>query len=235
MSFDALAIGAHPDDVELGCGGTLIGLVDRGYRVGLVDLTDSRLSTRGEPKTRMKEADDAARIIGAAERFQLGFQEGSIQSGHGNLEALVALLRRTRPQVVLAPYWEDRHPDHVDTSRLVQSACFWAGVPRYGVRDSPHRLVYYFSHWVGLVSQVVDVSAAFDRKMQAVRAYRSQFQTESSGEAATFISQPEFLEGVISRARNYGSLIGAEYGEPFHVREMNRTDDLIAWARSQGA
>ena len=238
MSFDALAIGAHPDDVELGCGGTLIGLVDRGYRVGLVDMTDGRLSTRGDPETRMKEAEDAARIIGAAERFQLGFQEGSLQSGQGNLEALVALLRRTRPQVVLAPYWEDRHPDHVDASRLVQSACFWAGVPRYGAGDAPHRphrLVYYFGHWVGPVSLVVDVSATFERKMQAVRAYRSQFQPEPSGEAATFISRPEFLEGIISRARVYGSLTQVEYGEPFYVREMNRTDDLIAWARGQGA
>ncbi len=237
MNFDVIAVGPHPDDIEIGCGGTLINLVDAGYKVGMVDLTEAMLSTRGDRESRFDESNDALKIIGAAKRFQMGFFEGSLASNPGNIYELVALVRRTRPYVVLAPYWDDRHPDHVDASRLVQTACFWSGVSRYGDSQTPHRphrLVYYFIHREGPVSFVVDISADFDRKLQAVRAYHSQFLAHPGQREMTYISRPEFLERIINRARYYGSLIGAEYGEPFFVREMNRVTDLVSWVGGQG-
>ncbi len=237
MTLDVLAVGAHSDDVELGCGGTLINLGDNGYRIGIADLTDAVLASRGNDETRRRETKDAAEIIGAVERFSLGFHEGSILSGTNNLHELVSLIRRNRPHVILAPYWEDRHPDHIDASRLVHSAVFWAGVTKFGDNQSPHRphrVLYYFVHWDGPVSLVVDISSTFDRKLKAIRAYRSQFLPQAGSDKMTYISRPEFLEKIISRARYYGSQIGAEYGEAFHLREMNRVEDIIKWAGEQG-
>ncbi|MDP8237916.1 MAG: bacillithiol biosynthesis deacetylase BshB1 [Candidatus Hatepunaea meridiana] len=237
MTLDVLAIGAHTDDVELGCGGTLISLKDSGYRTGIADLTDGLLATRGDEETRMREARIAAKIIGAEERFQLHFNEGSILSDPMNIYNLATLIRRTRPLMILAPYWEDRHPDHIDASRLIQTASFWSGVSKYGDKlppYRPHRILFYHIHWEGPVSLVVDISSTFDLKLKAVRSYRSQFLPQAGSDKMTYISRPEFLEKLISRARYYGSLIGAEYGEPFFVREMNRVEDLMKWAGEQG-
>lgn len=243
MTFDVLAIGPHPDDVELSCGGTLISLVDRGYRVGVVDLTDAKLSTRGNVELRRKEADNAAEIMGVSERFRLGMSEGSLETTTSNIMPIVKTIREARPQIILAPYWSDRHPDHVDSSKLIQAACFWSGIAKYGDIEAdndllpphrPHRIIYYFLHWEGPASFVVDISSSFDRKLKAIRAYQSQFFARPSEDPVTFISRPEFLEKVINRARYNGSLIGAEYGEPFHSREMNRIDDVVSWTDSQG-
>lgn len=238
MNLDILAIGAHPDDIELGCAGTLVTLVDQGYRVGLADLTDAVLATRGDRDTRSKEAENARRIIGASKRYRLGFREASIfDPNTDNLYRMVSLIRRTCPYVILAPYWEDRHPDHVDASKLVQSAVFWSGVAKFGDNQPPHRphrVLYYFTHYEGPASLVIDISTTFDRKLKAVRSYHSQFQPQLGSEQMTYISRPEFLEKIISRARYYGSRIGAEYGEPLYVREMNRVEDLMSWANGQG-
>lgn len=237
MNFDVLAFGAHPDDVEIGCSGTLINLTDQGYKIGIADLTDARLSTRGDQVSRGEEAGNASEILGLSKRFRLGFSEGSISTGKNNLYRLVSLIRHTKPHIVFAPYWEDRHPDHIDASRLVHSAVFWSGVTRYGDMQPPHRphrLIYYFLHTIGEVSFVVDITSVFDRKLKAVRAYKSQFLPQPGDTQLTFISRPEFLDNLISRARNYGSQIGVEYGEPFYVREMNRVDDIVSWSEGQG-
>ncbi len=237
MNFDILAIGPHPDDVELGCAGTLINLVDSGYKVGIVDLTEAMLSTRGDQLSRFEESNSAFRIIGATERFQMDFYEGSLLSDRYNINRLVSLIRKTKPHIVLAPYWDDRHPDHIDASRLIQTACFWSGVSRFGDDQSPHRphrIIYYFLHWVGPVSIIVDISASFDRKLQAIRAYYSQFLVHPGEREMTYISRPEFLEKIINRASYYGSQIGSEYGEPFFVRENIRVENLMSWAGVQG-
>jgi bacillithiol biosynthesis deacetylase BshB1 len=237
MTIDALAIGPHPDDVELGCGGTLALLTDRGYRVAILDLTEATLSTRGDIPNRHKEANAAASVLGITGRYQLGLNETAIPSSPDALPKLVEIIRRHRPYLVLAPYWDDRHPDHSDASDLVRRAAFWAGVSKFGDRQPPHRphrVVYYYLHRVADVSMVVDISVSFDRKLKAIRAFRSQFLPQPGSDAMTFISRPEFLENFISRARYFGSLIGAEYGEPFHIREMNRVEDLVAWAGLQG-
>jgi bacillithiol biosynthesis deacetylase BshB1 len=237
MILDVLAVGAHPDDVELGCGGTLINLHDAGYRAGVVDLTDAALSTRGDVENRRKEADAAANLMGISERFRLGLKETSILSHSDSVLELVSLIRKYRPHIMLAPYWEDRHPDHADASQLVQRAAFWAGVSKFGDAQPPHRphrIVYYFIHTMGPVSFAVDISSVFDRKLRVVRAFRSQFLPQPGSDSMTFISRPEFLESLISRARFYGAQIGAEYAEPFHVRELSRVEDLVGWAGIQG-
>jgi len=237
MNLDVLAIGAHADDVEISCGGTVALLVDQGYQVGIADLTQALLATRGDPLTRDDEATDASKILGVHKRFQVGLKEGSLQATTENMYEIVTLIRSTKPHLILAPYWEDRHPDHSDTSRLVQAACFWSGIARYGDSQPPHRphrTLYYYMHWDGPVSIVVDISSTFDRKLQSIRCYRSQFQSYPGDRSATFISRPEFLENIINRARNYGSMIGTEYGEGFHVRETNRVEDLMTWANTQG-
>jgi bacillithiol biosynthesis deacetylase BshB1 len=237
MKLDVLAIGAHPDDVELGVAGTLISLVSKGYKVAILDLTDALLSTRGDQSTRQNEACLAAEIMCVTQRIQLGAREGSLLSRPENLYQLVSVIRQTQPGLILAPYWEDRHPDHADASRLTQNAVFWAGVAKFGDNRPPHRpqrTAHYFCHWEGSVSFVVDISEFFDRKLEAVQAYKSQFAVEPGENPTTYISQPVFLEKMISRARYYGSLIGADYGEPFVVREMNRVVDPVAWSLDQG-
>ena len=237
MILDALAIGAHSDDVELGCGGTLINLTDSGYRVGVVDLTEALLASRGTEEARESESRDASEIIGITERFRMRFHEGSILSGPDNLNSLVTLIRQTKPHLIMAPYWDDRHPDHVDASRLVGKAVFWSGVTKYGDTNPPHRphrILYYFVHWDAPPTIIVDISATFDRKLRAIRAYRTQFLPQAGSDKLTYISRPEFLEKIISRARYNGSLIGAEYGEPFYVKENLRIEDIMKWADEQG-
>jgi len=237
MNFDVLAISPHPDDVELACSGTLIYLIDHGYRVGLVELTTAMLATGGDHLTRSQEAEAATKVMGIHKRFQLNMKEGSLLPDTANLYKLTGLIRQTRPYLIMSPYKEDRHPDHSDTSKLVQAACFWSGVSKFGDTQPPHRphrLIQYFLHWEGPVSFVVDISSTFDRKLKAIRSYHSQFLAHPADRSLTYISRPEFLEKIINRARYYGSLIGAEYGEPFYVHEMNRVENLMAWADTQG-
>ncbi|MBT7616841.1 MAG: bacillithiol biosynthesis deacetylase BshB1 [Calditrichaeota bacterium] len=237
MNFDIMAVSPHPDDVEIGCSGTLIQLIDEGYRVCTVEVTNAVLATGGDLKIRNEEAEASRLVMGAQKRFKMDMKEGELFPTTDNLYRLVSLIRKTRPHIVLAPYFEDRHPDHVATSKLMKAACFWSGVSKYGDNQAPHRphrLVYYFLHWEGPISFIVDISATFDRKLQAIRAYHSQFLTMPSDRSMTYISRPEFLEKVINRARNYGSQIGVEYGEAFYTREVNRVDNLMTWADTQG-
>jgi bacillithiol biosynthesis deacetylase BshB1 len=236
VSYDMLAVGAHPDDLELGVGGIIAALTAAGKRVLMLDLTRASLSTRGDPETRSREAAAAARILGA-DRENLDMIEGTILTNPDNLYQLVSLIRRTRPRLILTPYFEDRHPDHANTSKLVQEAYFWAGVAKWGDAapvHRPNRVAYYFCHYEGPASMVVDVSATFERKMESVKAYRSQFTVGEGERPNTFISRPEFMDRVIARAKYYGYQIGAEYGEPLFVRETHRVTDLLAWNDMQG-
>jgi len=234
--LDALAIGAHADDVELGCGGTLALLAEKGYRTGILDITDAALSTRGDIATRAAEAALAAEIL-KAERWNLGARESAIYPDAGNLEHLVQLLRATRPTLLIVHYETDRHPDHSAVSRLTREAVFWAGVIKFSPGLEPHRprrVFHYFAHIEGPVSLIVDVSRHHAQKMAAVCAYRSQFFTASGEAPDTFISRPEFMDRVETRARHYGDMIGVRYGEAFHVREAIRIENPIEWTLRQG-
>lgn len=235
MDLHALAFGAHPDDVELGCGGTLARLSAKGYRVGILSLTRAELGTRGDPETRAREFQDAARILQVAVHQSLDLPDGDIQPSWENKLKVIEEIRRYRPAIVFAPYWEDRHPDHEMASALVKMAAYLAGLSRIETgREAfrPNRVVYYPCRFEFEPSFIVDVSAFHERKMQAVQAYQSQFhgpEKDKFGEQETNISRPEFLETIVARDRRYGALIGSQYGEAFRVREPMRLDDPVAF------
>lgn len=219
MSLDILAIAAHPDDAELGCGGSLLLAARKGLSVVIADLSKSEMSSRGTVESRQEEARNAAHILGLKERRNLGFPDSQIDSDSSDqLSALIQLIRETRPRIVLAPYWEDRHPDHVATGRLVKKACFSAGLAKVGDGEPyrPTRLYSYMLSYPFTPSFVLDISSVWDRKMEAILAYQSQFQSSEDG-IATAISEPGFLKLVEARAIWFGAMIGAAYGEPYHM------------------
>lgn len=227
---DVLAIGAHPDDVELGCGATLAKLAAAGRRVGFLHLTRGEAGTRGTPETRRREAERAAEILGAAELAILDCGDGSLRTGPAEEDALIAELRRLRPELVFAPTPADRHPDHGRSHRLTVDCCFYAGLARRGT-GVPHRpgaIFTYMQHDLFEPVFVVDVTATWARKMAALDAYESQIHRPSgsgesgggdgragSGGPTTKVSSREFRLAVEGRARHFGLLIGAELGEAF--------------------
>jgi len=229
MKLDVLAIGAHPDDVELACGATLAQLAHAGRRVGILHLTRGEAGTRGTTEQRLVEAERAAAALGAVELSFLDCGDGSLRTGPEEEDALIEVLRTLRPEVVLSPTPHDRHPDHGRGHRLVEAACFYAGLAgRAAARGpSPHRpaaVFSYMQHDSFEPSFVVDVKAGWEAKMESLRAYRSQLYVapEEQANAAkgpiTKVSTREFWLAVEGRARHFGLLIGAELGEPFWSR-----------------
>ena len=230
-TVDILFFGAHPDDVELGCGGSIVKLAGDGARIGIVDLTRGELGTRGTPQTRKREAQHSARILGAVFRTSLDFGDGNLQTGREQELELVALLRQWRPQVVFAPYPDDRHPDHTRTGRLVTEASFYAGLKALAAPGDAHRpqtVIYYIQNYMVAPSFVVDTTKAWKTKMRAIAAFKSQFFSAKSKEPQTFISKPGFLETIDARGRHFGALIGVEFGEAFVTKQPPRVDDVIA-------
>jgi bacillithiol biosynthesis deacetylase BshB1 len=215
---DVLAVGAHPDDAEMGCGGALLVAAARGHRTGILDLTDGEASTRGHPEVRARERDHATKILGVEVREGLGLHDGSVGAAlEEHRLSLVKAIRQLRPKIVLAPYPEDRHPDHAAAGRLAREACFFAGVRRIGEGD-PHRvgrLYHYMAHQPFTPSFVLDISDVWERKMEAVRAYASQFG--DAGPPATELRGRRFAELLDARASVHGAMIGVQRGEPFHA------------------
>ena len=231
--FDIAAICAHPDDAELGMGGTLALEAARGRRVALVDLTRGECGSRGTPETRAAEAAEAARILGVGHRECLNLPDARLAPSPEQKDAVVAVVRRLRPRVVLLQYWEQRHPDHAAASRLVYEACFLAGLRNYepglGAPFRPLKLVYSLPMTEGPdigPSFVVDVSSVWDTKMKAVRAYASQF-TPGGGESVA-LPFDRFQQAVELAARRQGQRIGVTYGEAFVTREPLQVQDLLA-------
>ncbi len=218
MPLDILAIAAHPDDAELGCGGSLLLAAGKGLSVAIADLSMGEMSSRGTVESRQMEAKNATHILGLKERRNLGFPDSQIGSDSSHLQSLIQLIRETRPRIVLAPYWEDRHPDHQATARLVKEACFFAGVAKIGDGEPyrPTRLFSYMLSYPFTPSFVLDISAVWERKMEAIRAYQTQFRSSEDG-IATALSQPGFLKFVEARAIWFGAMIGAAYGEPYYM------------------
>ncbi len=214
--LDILAFSPHPDDADLGCGGSLILAADKGLRVAIADLSAGEMSSRGTPEQRQQEKKKAADLLGLWARLPVGLPDTEIGTDPAHRWPVIQLIRATRPRIVLAPYWTDRHPDHAAAGKLVQEACFFARVSKVGA-GRPHQpewLFYYMLHHPFQPSFVVDVSTVWDRKMEALAAYRSQFQSEGSG-LETAISRPEFMRFLEARAIWFGAMIGAAYGEPF--------------------
>ena len=243
MPLDVLALAAHPDDVELCAGGTMCLLADQGYRTGIVDFTRGELGTRGTPEGRMEEAAAAAETLGLAARENLGVPDGDIQNTKENQQKLVRAVRRHRPRIVLATAERVRHPDHGAATRLAVDALFYAGLAKVETFEDdgaeqepwrPHHVLHYMQALDVEPTFVVDVSSVWERRMEALLAFKSQFYQGEDGGPQTYISNPDFLAWVEARARTYGYRIGATYGEPFVYRHGPvGVDDLVATLRRE--
>lgn len=226
MKADILAIGAHPDDVELSCSGTLIREIQQGKKVVVVDLTEGELGTRGSIETRYAEAAQASIVMGIHARENLAMKDGFFQHDEAHQRQLIQVIRKYRPSVVFANALTDRHPDHGRAGKLIADSCFLAGLSKIETLDEngqsqqrwrPSYVLHYIQDRWQNPDLIIDISAVFDQRMKAIKAYASQFHTVDSPdkEPATYISKPEFLEGIISRARLMGKRIGVAYAEGF--------------------
>ncbi len=234
MPIDFLAFGAHPDDIELCCGGTLIKLARQGYKTAAVTLTRGEAGTRGSVEIRRQEFDRAAAIMKTSAHRMLDMPDGAIAETQENKINLVRVIRELQPRLVATMHWEARHPDHVHASNLVREASIIAGFKSLDTGQPPwrpYRVIYFPERYEVTPSFIVDISDAFDEKMRAVRAHESQFHGANMakyGETQTLLTRPEFLEFIELRARQWGMAIGARYGEAFVIRENLRIDDPIA-------
>jgi bacillithiol biosynthesis deacetylase BshB1 len=235
MKLDILAIGAHPDDVELGCSGTLIKQVQKGYKAGIIDLTKGELGTRGTAKIRLEEEKAATKIMGIHARHNLGFEDGFFQNDKEHQLELIKFIRKYQPDVVLANAKYDRHPDHARAAQLTYDACFLAGLPKIETKLGgekqkafrPKALYHYIQAIHAEPSFVIDITAQFEQKLNCVMAYKSQFYNPGSKEPGTFISSPEFLEFVRARAIHFSiSIKGSRYAEAFTVNRIPGVEDI---------
>lgn len=238
IKLDILAVGAHPDDVELGCGATVAKEIHRGKKVGILDLTRGELGTRGSAEIRDKEAADAAKILGVAHRENLAFRDGFFLNDEQHQLEVIRMIRKYRPEIVLCNAVKDRHIDHAKGSNLVSDACFLSGLRKIKthmdgeIQDSWRpKWVYHYIQWENIQPDfVVDVSGFIDKKIEAVSAYSSQFYDPDSKEPESPISSKNFLDSVSYRARDLGRLIGKDHAEGFSVERyvgVNSLDDLI--------
>ena len=228
--LDLLAIAAHPDDVEQTCGGTLLRMAETGYRTGIMDLTAGDMGTRGSPAIRVAESDDAAKILKVSHRENLHFPDARLENSLAARMSLAQRIRELKPRTVILPYWEGRHPDHYRTAELGYEACFLAGLKKIDQSTEPHRpyKILYSSLYANVTpSFVVDVTQQFDRRMESLLAYRSQYGEVRDG-ATLFPDESEIRERLSAIARFYGNLIGVKYGEPFVVKETMRVDDVVS-------
>jgi bacillithiol biosynthesis deacetylase BshB1 len=228
--LDVLAIAAHPDDIEQTCGGTLLRMAEMGYRTGALDLTAGDMGTRGTPERRIEESQRAAAIMKVAWRGNLRMPDARLENTIAGRMTIAAEIRRLRPRVVILPYWEGRHPDHYRASEMCYEACFLAGLRKLDPYTEPHRpfkIVYSSLYTNVQPSFVVDISAQFERRMQALLAYESQYGAVDQG-SGLFPNEAEIRERLGAVARFYGNLIGVHYGEPFVVKEPHRVDDIVS-------
>jgi len=227
---DVMVFGAHPDDIELGCGGAVIKWTDAGRAVVVVDLTRGELGTRGSAEIRRREAAQAARILGAAARENLGLQDGHIRASEEAKTGVVEVIRRWRPDLVLLPYWKDRHPDHAWASHLVYEGAFLAGLPRFATAHPsyrPSRLIYYMGWDEFEPTFFVDISEQYERKMESIYAFGTQFRPEVSEDPPTRLTSPSTDWLIRSRMAYHGSLIGTRYAEGFLIRGRLEVDDPL--------
>lgn len=235
MKLDILAIGAHPDDVELSCGATIAKEIANGKKVGIIDLTRGELGTRGTATTRDEEAFNAAKILGVSMRTNLGFADGFFVNDKQHQLEVIRMIRKHQPEIVICNAVDDRHIDHGKGSKLVSDACFLSGLIKIettldgktqGAWRPKH--VYHYIQWKNLEPDfTVDVSGFMDVKMKAVLAYKTQFYNEKSKEPETPISSKNFTDSIKYRARDLGRLIGVEYAEGFTVERYIAVDSVF--------
>jgi bacillithiol biosynthesis deacetylase BshB1 len=231
MNLDLLAIAAHPDDVELSCGGTLLRMAQQGYKTGILDLTAGEMGTRGTPETRAKEAAKAGKILRVSWRGILGVPDSDVQANRANKLLLAAKIRELRPKTVILPYWEARHPDHYHASTLGYEGCFLAGLKQLSLDGEPYRpfkVLYSTAYAQARPTFVVDITKQYEQRKRAILAYGSQFKPAASLKKIGVHLGLDELENEMSMlARRYGQMIGVRYGEPFLVKELMRVDDVV--------
>ncbi len=238
MKLDILAFGAHPDDVELSCSGTLAKEIANGKKVGIIDLTRGELGTRGSAEIRDKEAAKAADVLGITVRENLSFRDGFFLNDEKHQLEIIKMIRKYKPEIILCNAIDDRHIDHPKGSQLVSDACFLSGLRRIettleGKTQEPHRpnVVYHYIQWKNIEPDfVVDISGFMDKKIESVMAYDSQFYVAGTKEPETPIATKNFLDSITYRAQDLGRLIGVDFAEGFTVERfvaVKNISDLI--------
>ena len=226
MKLDLLAIGVHPDDVELGCSGTIINEIRLGKKVGIVDLTQGELGTRGTIEDRYRESADSAKLMGVQVRENLKMRDGFFRNDEEHQMKLIRVIRKYKPEIVIGNILDDRHPDHGRAGKMISIACFLSGLVKIETRDDegglqerwrPSYVLQFIQDRYQEPDIIIDISDVFEQRMQAIKAYSSQFYVPDNKNDGpqTYISSPEFLESVIARARNLGKQIGVKYAEGF--------------------
>ncbi len=226
MKLDILAIGVHPDDVELGCSGTLINEIRRGKKAGIVDLTQGELGTRGTAETRKRESEAAAEIIGVVVRENLKMRDGFFRNDEAHQLQLIEVIRKYQPEIVIGNILNDRHPDHGRAGHLISDACFLSGLAKIETKDKngqvqqkwrPKYFLQYMQDWYHEPDLLIDISDSFEQRMKSIEAYSTQFHTADAASEGpqTYISTPDFLDSVIARSRMLGKRIGVKYAEGF--------------------
>jgi bacillithiol biosynthesis deacetylase BshB1 len=227
---DILTIAAHPDDVELTCAGALLRMADRGYSVGILDLTQGEMGTRGTPETRAREAEAAARVIGARWRESMNLGDARLTASIENRFAVAERVRAAKPRTVILPYWEGRHPDHYTAAVLGYEACYAAGLkqlPIAGEAYRPKKILYAAMYSEVRPSFSVDISAVFQRKLEAILCFASQFSGDMKEITELYPAWGRLIDQITTQCKYYGHLIGVEYAEPFVVKELLAIEDIV--------
>ena len=241
---EILAIGAHPDDVEQTCGGTLLKMAELGHSTGILDLTTGEMGTRGSSEERETEAREAARILNVGWRQALDIPDGRVENTWTNRLKIAAVVRDLKPRVLILPYWKGRHPDHYTASVLGYEACFLAGLKKLNIGESlsregiaassmakvephrPYKIIYASLYYDVRPSFVVDITDQFETRLESLMAYKSQFSDQEAGKDI-FPAHNEIRDRIHSMARFYGLLAGVKYAEPFVQKEVGLVDDLL--------
>jgi N-acetylglucosamine malate deacetylase 1 len=235
MKLDILVVAAHPDDAEISCGGTIAKHISLGYKAGIVDLTKGELGTRGTALIREREADAAAKILGLSIRESLGLKDGFFKNSDEDQLKVISAIRKYQPEIILTNAIHDRHPDHGRASDLVYESCFLSGLIKVETQNAGKlqtawrpKAVYHFVQSQYIKPDfVVDVSGFWEKKLEALRAFKSQFYDPQSNEPETFISNPGFMKLIEARGHEMGYAVGAKYGEGFTVRNLIGVDNLF--------
>jgi N-acetylglucosamine malate deacetylase 1 len=232
VDIDIIAFSPHPDDAEMGCGGLLLKLKDKGYNTGIIDITMAELSTNGDFKTRAKEMLEASRILKLDLRENLELEDANIKNDYESRLKVIEVIRKYRPKMVLIPYFIDRHPDHENSYKLLKDAIFISGLAKFknGMESYRPRIVLnYMLHYEFKPSFIVDISEYYDNKFEAVSAYKSQFYSDAKKKAMTYVASKYFFDIINSRHRCLGLKIMAEFGEAYHIDATVKIDDPVKY------
>ena len=231
MKIDLLAIAAHPDDVELTSGGTLLKMAHEGYSTGILDLTRGEMGTRGTPETRLKEAAAAAKILKVKVRRNLGLPDARLKVCDEFKRAIAEVIRELQPRTVILPYWDGRHPDHYAAAALGYEACFVAGLKNYpmsGAAFRPFKILYAAAYEDARPTFAVDITKYYDRRRDAILAYESQFKPLKKDRGGkVYLPLDELEERMSVQAKHYGRMIGVKYAEAYLVKELMQVDDVV--------